>query len=134
MPFVNYFLSKFISVYWKTYSRNNLLVRLIENWKIFVDQNKFAGAVLMDISKAFDCIHHEFQIITLPKKWSFTLLKKSLMENFIFSYIVEIHTYWSESLTLFYSYLKGRKQSAKINNAHLVYFKYSYQAFPKDQY
>ena len=55
-PFVNTFLSEFISAYRKTYSTNHVLIRLIENWKKSLDQNKFLGTVLMDLSKAFDCI------------------------------------------------------------------------------
>ena len=61
-PFVNSFLSEFISAYLKTYITNHLLIRLIENWKKSLDQNKFVGAVLMDPSKAFDCIPHDLLI------------------------------------------------------------------------
>ena len=39
-PFVNFFLSKFISAYRKTYSTNHVLIRLIENWKKSLDQVK----------------------------------------------------------------------------------------------
>ena len=49
-PFVNSFRSEFISAYRKTYSTNHALIRLIENWKKSLDQNKFVGAVLMDLS------------------------------------------------------------------------------------
>ena len=48
-PFVNSFPLKFISAYRKTYSTNHVLIRLIENWKKSLDQNKFVGAVFMDI-------------------------------------------------------------------------------------
>ena len=61
-PFVNSFLSQFISAYQKTYSTNHVLIRLIENWKKSLDQNKFVGAVLMDLSKAFNCIPHDLLI------------------------------------------------------------------------
>ena len=49
--FVNYFLREFISTCRKTYSINHVLIRLIENRKKTLDQNKFIGAVLMDLSK-----------------------------------------------------------------------------------
>ena len=51
---VNIFLSKFISAYRKSYSTSHALIRLIENWKNSLDENKFVGAVLMGLSKAFD--------------------------------------------------------------------------------
>ena len=47
--YVNIFLSKFISAY-----RSHALIRLIENWKNSLDENKFVDAVLMGLSKAFD--------------------------------------------------------------------------------
>ena len=96
-PFVNSFLSEFISAYRKTYSTNHVLIRLIENWKS-LDQNNFVGAILMDLFKAFDCIPHDL-LITKMHAYGFS----------------------NESLTFFYSYLKRRKQSAKINNTHSVF-------------
>ena len=56
------FLSKFIAAYRKKYSTNNVLIRLIENWKLHLDNKKFVGAVLMDLSKAVDCVPHDLLI------------------------------------------------------------------------
>ena len=50
--FSNKFSSDFISAYRKGCSRNNVLIRLIENWKTKLDRNLFAGAVLMNLPKA----------------------------------------------------------------------------------
>ena len=98
IPFVDNFLSVFISAYRQTYSSNHVLIRLIENWKQSLDKNKFVGAVLMDLSKAFDCILHE-------------------------SLIAKMHAYGFDlnSLTFFYSYLKNRKQNVKINNTCSIF-------------
>ena len=60
--YVNTFLSKFISAYRKSYSTNHVLIRLIENWKKSLDEKKFVGAVLMDLSKAFNSIPHDLLI------------------------------------------------------------------------
>ena len=56
------FLSDFISAYRKGYSTNHVLIRLIENWKTTLAKNLFTEAVLMDLSKAFDCIPHDLLI------------------------------------------------------------------------
>ena len=47
-------LSNFIVANRKTYSSSHFLLRLIENWEKHLDNKKIVGAVLMDLSKAFD--------------------------------------------------------------------------------
>ena len=42
-----------------------MLIRLIENWRHALDNNLFTGAVLTDLSKAFDFISHDLQIAKL---------------------------------------------------------------------
>ena len=65
MSSVTNFLSDFISAYRKGYSTNHVLLRLIENRKAALDSNLFTGAVLMDLSKVFDCISHDLPIAKL---------------------------------------------------------------------
>ena len=96
--YVDSLLSKFIPAYRKSYSSNHVLIRLIENWKKSLDQKKFVGAVLMDLSKAFDSI-------------SYALLLGKL----------HAHGFSIDAVTFFYSYLKRRNQNVKINNTHSVF-------------
>ena len=63
--FVDKFLSKFISGYRGAYSTNHVLLRFIEQWKSALDNKNMVGAVLMDLSKAFDCIPHHLLIAKL---------------------------------------------------------------------
>ena len=93
MSSVTSFLSDFISVYRKgMYSTNHVLLRLTENWKAALDSNLFTGAVLMHLSKAFDCIPHDLLIVKLhPYGFSF------------------------ETLTFLNSYLSNCRQCVKIN-------------------
>ena len=46
----------FISAYRKSYNTQHVLIRIIEVWRKNLDNNYFIGAVLMDLSKTFDCI------------------------------------------------------------------------------
>ena len=96
--YVNSFLSDFISAYRESFSTSHVLIRLIENWKKSLDQNKFVGAVLMDLSKAFDCIPHDI-LIAKMHAYGFSL----------------------KCLTFFYSYLKRRKQNVKIGNTYSIF-------------
>ena len=93
LDFVNSFLSNYISAYRKQYGANHVLIRLIESWEKSLDDKKYVGASLMDLSKAFDCIPHDLLI--------------AKMNAYSFS---------KETLVFFYSYLKRRKQCVKINN------------------
>ena len=35
-------------------------MKIIEDWKNALDQNKCTAAILMDLSNAFDCLPHDF--------------------------------------------------------------------------
>ena len=60
-------LSNFISAYKKSYSPNHVLLNLIENCENSRDNKNFLGIVLLDLSKAFGCIPHEFLASKLPE-------------------------------------------------------------------
>ena len=64
-PFINSFLSEYMVAYRKKYSTNHVLIRLIRNWKKALDEKFLVGTVLMDLSKAFDCISQDLLIAKL---------------------------------------------------------------------
>ena len=68
---------------------------MIEKWCKFLDIGGHAGALLTDLSKAFDCIDHELLI-------------------------AKLHAYGfdTDALKFIYSYLNGRKQRTKINSSY----------------
>ena len=51
--------SKFQCGFRKIFSTQNRLLYVIENWKESSDQGGQYGALLTDLSKAFDCIMHD---------------------------------------------------------------------------
>ena len=61
----NNILSDHISAYRQGYSCQHVLLKLTETWRQHLDNNKSVGAVLMDLSKAFDCLPHELLIAKL---------------------------------------------------------------------
>ena len=63
--FIDNFLSTFLCGYRKGYNTQYALLAMIEKWKKSLDgKGGFAGAILMDLSKAFDTINH-FYILCL---------------------------------------------------------------------
>ena len=59
------FLSSFLCGFRKGYSAQHALVRLLEKFKISLDEGGKARAVLMELSKAFECIKHDLLIAKL---------------------------------------------------------------------
>ena len=55
----------FLSAFLKGYGCQAALLKVIEDWKKALDQNKYVVAILMDLSKAFDCLPHDLLILKL---------------------------------------------------------------------
>ena len=87
--------SPFLSAYRESYNTQHVLIRLVEEWKKHLDNNDVVGGVLMDLSRAFDCIPHDLLIAKLS------------------AYRVDKIT-----LKYIYSYLKKRQQCVRINNIY----------------
>ena len=83
--------SKFPCAYRKQFSSQHALFRLIEDWKTELERNKHIDAVLMDLSKALDC------------------LPKNLLLGKLQSYGVD-----KNYLLLIQNYLSNRKQRVKV--------------------
>ena len=91
LPFIDKMTSSLLSAYRSRYNTQHVLLRLIEQWRACLNDNKVVGGILMDLSKAFDCLPHDLLIAKL-----------------------EAYGLGRSSLLLLLSYLKDRKQSVKI--------------------
>ena len=79
----------------KGFSTQHCLISLIEKWKKSIDNGGAFGALITDLSKAFDCLSHELLIAKL-----------------------EAYGFDEKSLKLIYNYLSNRKQRVKINDSY----------------
>ena len=82
-----------LSAFRNGYSCQDTLLALVEKCKYTFRNNKCAGAILMDLSKAFDCMHHDLLIAKL-----------------------DAYGITPNSLKLLKSYLTNRQQRVKIGN------------------
>jgi len=97
-------LSKQIDQYFEAYFHNklsayrqgsgceNVLVNVIEDWKHALDNNNIVASLLMDLSKAFDCLPHRLLVAKL-RAYGFSI----------------------DACTLIASYLSSRKQRIKYH-------------------
>jgi hypothetical protein len=53
-----------LSAFRSGYGCQTALLQIIEDWKKALDENIFVAAILMDLSKAFDCLHNPIGMLT----------------------------------------------------------------------
>ena len=92
--FFDKILSNFQCGFRKGYSTQHCLLAMLQKWKWCQDQGKSIGALLTDLSKAFDCLSHGL-------------------------ILAKLHAYGFDynALKLIYSYLSGRFQRTKVGTS-----------------
>ena len=89
---MNDHFSPFVAAYRENYNTHHVRIRLLEEWRLYLDNNYFVGVVKTDLSKAFDCILPDLLIAKL-EAYGF--------DNYTIRYV--------------YSHLNNRKQYVEIN-------------------
>ena len=95
LPFIRPSLSDLLCGFREGYSTQHALIKLVENCRAGLDDKNIVGMVLMDLSKAYDCLPHDLLIAKL-----------------------EAYGFGMNSLRLLYSYLTARRQRVKINSTY----------------
>ena len=85
------FLNKFLCAFSKAHSTQHALFRLLQKWQKELDSSGIVGTILMNLSKAYDCLPHDLVIAKL-----------------------EAYGLDTNSLRFFLDYLSCRKQITKI--------------------
>ena len=59
------YISPYVSAYRKGYNSQHVLIRIFEEWRQHLKNNKVVEGVFMNLSKAFDCVPHDLVIAKL---------------------------------------------------------------------
>ena len=94
IDFIEESLSPFLFGFRKGHSTEQCLVVMLEAWKKALDNKEYAGAILTDLSKAFDCLNHDLLIAKL-----------------------DAYGFSHDALKFIRSYLKDRKQRTKVGSS-----------------
>jgi hypothetical protein len=65
----------FLAAFRSGFGCQSTLLRVIEDWKHALDKNAYLAAILMDLSKVFDCLPHDLLLLKLN---AYGLSKSSL--------------------------------------------------------
>ena len=103
ISYVAKFHSPYIFGYRKGHSAEQCLLKMLEIWIKPADEKRFAGAILTDLSKAFDCLNHDLLLAKL-NAYRFDLA----------------------ALQFTCSYLKERKAEAKVGSSYSLWKEVSY--------
>ena len=82
--YFNELLSSLLAAFRKHFSCQHVLLKLVEDCKLALDQKKYVGLILMDLSKAFDCLPHR---LLLCKLYHYGVSKSAC--QLIMSYLCE---------------------------------------------
>ena len=92
--FTESFLSKYLCGFRKGYSCQYSLLSMLRKWQSSLNDSGIVGAVLMDLSKAFDCLPHDLLIAKL-----------------------HAYGFCKKTVDLFHSYLSQRRHYTRVGSA-----------------
>ena len=100
--YIDQFLSLYMGGYRKGFSTQQAILSLIEKWKKVIDNKGCGGAILMDLSKAFDTSNHDLSIAKLHvygfSKESLKLIKGYLTNRWRRTKLITVFSKWTEIL------------------------------------
>ena len=58
------------------------MLKIVEDWRYVLDKKQIGGAILMDLSKAFDCLPHKLLLEKL-KAYGLSDKANKLLESYL---------------------------------------------------
>ena len=105
----------------KGHSTEQCLLAMLEKWKRSVDSSKAFGALLTDVSKAFDCLEYELLIVKL-NAYGFSLVPLRLLHNYLphRKHRARVNNSYSEWLAVMFGVAQGSLLSPPLFNIFLA--------------
>ena len=104
------FLSELLCGFQKAHSTQHALFKIIQKWQAELDSGGYVGKILMDLSRAYDCLSHDLLITKLE------------------AYGLDIG-----SLNFLLDYLSPRKHRTKVGSSYNQWSEIC-RGYPKAQY
>ena len=113
-------LSKCQGEFRKVFSAEHSLLSMLEKWKSAVDNKKVFGALLTDLSKAFDCLSHDLLIAKL-NAYGFSMAALGLVQNYLSNrnQRTKINTKYSSWKEILFGVLQGSILKPLLFNIYL---------------
>ena len=93
--YLDQYLNSLLCGFRKAHSTQHALFRLLQEWQNELGKSGFVGTILMDLSKAYDCLPHDLLIAKF-----------------------EAYRIGKSGLNLLLNYLSNRKQRTKVNSSY----------------
>ena len=93
--YLDQYLNSLLCGFRKAHSTHHALFRLLQEWQNELDKAGFVGNILIDLSKAYDCLPHALLIAKF-----------------------EAYSIGKSGLNLLLNYLSNRKQRTKVNSSY----------------
>ena len=86
-PYFREILSNILCSFRAGYSTQHALIRLLEKWRRYLDSSGLVRTILMDLSKAYDCLPHDLLIAKL-EAYGLDMNSLALLYSYLNNYYI----------------------------------------------
>ena len=121
--YINKYLNSGLCGFREGFSAQHCLITMTEKIKNVLDKGGIGGALLTDLSKAFDCIQHDLLIAKLHA-YGFNMKSLKLLNNYLYNrkQRTKINSTFSEWVNIIFGVPQGSILGPLLFNISMTYF------------